>query len=111
MIEYSDFEKVDMRTGTIMEVSDNLKAKKPAYVLKIDFGEEIGIKTSSAQLVNSYTKEELMHKKIVAVVNFDSKNIAGVVSEVLVLGLPVEGGKICLIEPVGYDVQNGSRLY
>ena len=111
MIEYSDFEKVDIKVGTIIETKDNEKARKPAYVLKIDFGNEIGIKTSSAQLVNSYTKEELLNKKVIAVVNFESKNIAGVISEVLVLGLPTEDGKISLVEPVKFDVKNGSRLY
>jgi tRNA-binding protein len=111
MIEYQDFEKVDIRTGTILEATDNTKARKPAYVLKIDFGTEIGIKTSSAQLVSSYTKEELIGKQILAVINFESKNIAGVLSEVLVLGVPTQDEKICLVEPVKYNIKNGVKLY
>lgn len=111
MIEYSDFEKVEIRAGTIIDIEDNVKARKPAYVLKIDFGNEIGIKDSSAQLVNSYTKEELLNKQIIAVMNFESKNIAGIESEVLVLGLPTEHGNISLVEPVKYNVPNGVKLY
>jgi len=111
MIDYSDFEKVDMRLGTIIEVERHSKAKKPAYILKIDFGDEIGIKTSSAQLVTAYTEEELMNRKVVAVINLESKNVAGVLSEVLVLGLPTEDEKVCLVEPVKFDIKNGARLY
>jgi tRNA-binding protein len=111
VIEYSDFEKVDIRSGTILSVEDNPKAKKPAYILRIDFGKDIGVKTSSAQLTSSYTKEELIDKQIVAVVNFESKNIAGIKSEVLVLGLPTEDGKLSLVEPVKHSAPNGARLY
>ena len=111
MIEYSDFEKVDIRLGTIIDIEDNLKAKKKAYILKIDFGDDIGVKTSSAQLVDSYTKEELLNKQVIAVVNFKSKNIAGILSEVLVLGLDTNNNKISLVEPTKYSVNNGAKLY
>ena len=80
-INFEDFLKIDMRVGTILEVSLNQKARKPAYVLKIDFGLEIGIKQSSAQITN-YSEEELINKKIIAVCNFEKKNIAGIESEV-----------------------------
>ena len=85
IIEYDEFEKVEILTGTIMEAAENVKARKPAYVLKIDFGEKVGIKFSSAQITN-YSMEELINKQVVAVCNFEKKNIAGIESEVLVLG-------------------------
>ena len=83
-IAFIDFLKVDMRVGQIVEVTENPKAKKPAYVLNIDFG-ELGHKTSSAQITQNYSKQELLGKQIVAVVNFTPKLVAGVKSEVLVL--------------------------
>ena len=85
IINFEDFLKIDVRVGTILEVSVNKKARNPAYVLKIDFGPDIGIKQSSAQITN-YSEAELINKKIVAICNFEKKNIAGVVSEVLILG-------------------------
>ena len=112
MIEYNDFEKVEIRVGTVLEAEDNVKARKPAYVLRIDFGEGIGVKTSSAQLATSYEKGELVGKKVIAVMNFGPKNIAGVVSEVLVLGVPAAGGKTALMEPTaGFEVENGAKLH
>ena len=111
MITYEDFEKVEVRVGTIVEVKDNSKARKPAYALKIDFGKELGIKTSSAQIKESYTVDELINKKIIAVVNFEPKNVAGIVSEVLLLGVPTPDGKICLLEPVKYETENGVKVY
>ena len=84
-IEYSDFEKIKMATGTILEVKINAKARKPSYIIKIDFGPKIGIKTSSAQITN-YSTEELINKQIIGVINFEKKNIAGIESEVLILG-------------------------
>ena len=95
-IEYSDFEKIKMVTGTITEAKINSKAQKPAYVLKIDFGHEIGIKTSSAQITN-YSIEELINKQIVAVINFEKKNIAGIESEVLILGAVDNDNNILLL--------------
>lgn len=108
MIESEDFPKVDMRTGTILEAKLNPKARKPAYVMDIDFG-ELGIKKSSAQLTQNYRPEDLHGKQIVAVVNFPPKRIAGVKSEVLVLGAvsPEEG--IVLME-TGRPVKNGIRI-
>ncbi|MGY9025615.1 MAG: tRNA-binding protein [Candidatus Pelagibacterales bacterium] len=95
-IDYSDFEKVKMVTGTIIEAKINPKARKPAYVIKIDFGREIGIKTSSAQITN-YSIEELINRQIVAVINFEKKNIAGVESEVLILGAANKDNSILLL--------------
>ena len=85
IVEYNDFEKLEILTGTILEVTENVKARKPAYILKIDFGEKVGIKFSSAQITN-YATEELINRQVVAVCNFEKKNIAGIKSEVLVLG-------------------------
>ena len=85
VVKYEDFEKIEILIGTILEVKINEKARKPAYVLKIDFGEKIGIKQSSAQITN-YSFEELLQKQIIAVCNFEKKNIAGIESEVLILG-------------------------
>ena len=105
-INYSDYEKVQICTGTILEVSPNEKAKKPAYVMKIDFGEKIGIKTSSAQITNYYKESDLVGKQIMAVCNFPPRNIAGIVSEVLVLGAIQEDGKVVLFHP-SQKVKNG----
>ena len=95
-IEYSDFEKIKMVTGTILEAKINSKAHKPAYIIKIDFGCKIGIKTSSAQITN-YSTEELINKQIIAVINFEKKNIAGVESEVLILGAVSKDNSILLL--------------
>lgn len=96
-IKFSDFQKVDMRTGTIVEAEINPKARKPAYVMKIDFG-SLGIKISSAQLTENYKAEDLMGKQVVAVVNFPVKRIAGVKSEVLVLGAMSDEEGIVLLQ-------------
>lgn len=85
-ITYEDFEKVDIRVGKIIRVEDFPEARKPAYKLWIDFGEEIGVKTSSAQLVKNQTKEELLNKQVACVVNFASRQIGPFTSEVLTLG-------------------------
>lgn len=96
MIDFSDFQKVDIRTGTIMEASLNPKANKPSYTMHIDFG-DLGFKTTSAQLTENYSVADLEGKQIVAVVNFPAKRIAGVTSEVLVLGaLSKEEGTVLL---------------
>ncbi|MFO8147786.1 MAG: tRNA-binding protein [Bacteroidota bacterium] len=108
-ISWSDFEKVEMRVGTIVEVKDFPKARVPAYQLKIDFGAEIGLKKSSAQITTRYSKEDLLGKQIVAVVNFPKKQIADFMSECLVLGSVVGGGDIVLLHP-GFKVENGSRI-
>ncbi|MBN2731354.1 MAG: tRNA-binding protein [Balneolaceae bacterium] len=107
-IEFSDFQKVDMRTGTIVEAELNPEARKPAYVMKIDFG-VLGIKTSSAQLTENYNSEDLVGKQIVAVVNFPVKHIAGVKSEVLVLGAMSDEEGIVLLQ-TEKAVPNGEEI-
>ncbi len=95
MIGYSDFEKVDMRIGTIISVQDFPEARVPSYRLKVDFGKEIGLKNSSAHITN-YKKEDLLGRKVVAVVNFKPKQVANFISEVLVLGVETEKGVMLL---------------
>lgn len=107
MATFDDFLKLDIRVGTIIEVNDFLKAKKSAYQLVIDFG-CLGIKKSSAQITELYTKEELVSKQILAVVNFPPKQIADFMSEVLVLGVYSKNG-VVLIEP-NKKVNNGEKL-
>jgi tRNA-binding protein len=97
MAEYNDFQKLDVRVGKIIEVEDFPEAKKSAYKLKIDFGDEIGIKKSSVQVVNNYKKEELKDKQILGVVNFPPRQIGSFMSEVLTLGVPDENGDFVLI--------------
>ena len=108
MATFDDFMKLDIRVGTIMEAKVFAKARKPAYQLVVDFGEEIGTKKSSAQITQHYTPEELIGKQVLAVVNFPPRQIADFMSEVLVLGTYSEGG-VVLIRP-DKDVQNGDRL-
>ncbi len=108
MATFEDFMKLDIRVGTILEAEEFKKAKKPAYKLEIDFGEEMGIKKSSAQITNLYTPEELIGKQILAVVNFPQKQIADFLSEVLVLGTYSKDGVI-LITP-DKKASNGDKL-
>ena len=98
MITWQDFEKINIRTGTIVEVTDFLKARKPAYQLRIDFG-ELGFKQSSAQITKHYSKEALLGKQIVAVVNFPPKQIANFISECLVLGVYDDNNDVILLQP------------
>jgi tRNA-binding protein len=107
-ISWDDFEKVDMRAGTIVEVNDFPNARKPAYKLKIDFG-EIGIKNSSAQVTTFYTKEDLLNRKVIAVVNFPPKQIADFISECLVLGVYDENKNVILLAPER-PVTNGMKV-
>ncbi len=108
MATFDDFMKLDIRTGTIVEAEAFAKARKPAYKLKIDFGEELGIKKSSAQITDHYAPEDLIGKQILAVVNFPPRQIADLMSEVLVLGTYSEGG-VVLITP-DMQVENGDKL-
>jgi tRNA-binding protein len=108
LLEWQDFEKVDMRIGTILEVNDFPEARKPAYQLTIDFGTEIGIKKSSAQITKRYSKEDLKAKQIVAVVNFPKKQIGNFMSECLVLGSVNEDDIVLLTSDL--KVENGLRI-
>ena len=108
MAEFEDFAKLDIRVGTIISANNFEKARKPAYQLKIDFGEEIGIKKSSAQITQCYSAEDLIGKQILAVVNFPPRQIADFMSEVLVLGTYSEQG-VVLITP-DIKVKNGDKL-
>ena len=108
LISWDDFEKIDIRVGTITEVSDFPKAKKPSYQLKIDFG-ELGFKNSSAQITTLYNKEELVGKQVIAIVNFPRKQIANFFSECLVLGIYTDTKEVVLLQPQR-TVQNGWRI-
>ena len=108
-ISWSDFEKVALHVGTIIDVEDFPEARKPAYKLKVDFGEEIGIKKSSAQITDIYNKDELVGTQVLAVVNFPSKQIGPIRSECLVTGFYREDGAVVLARPDS-PVPNGARL-
>ena len=98
-ITYDIFNKVDIRLGTVISVKKNEKARKPSLVAEVDFGKEIGIKQSSAQITHYYNEENLKGKQVIAVCNFPEKNIAGVVSQVLILGSVDSEGKVTLVHP------------
>jgi tRNA-binding protein len=107
-ISWDDFAKVDMRVGRVLEVEAFPEARKPAWKLRVDFGEELGVKRSSAQITN-YTREELEGSLVVAVVNFPPRQIGPVRSEVLVLGAVEDDGTVTILRPVG-DPPLGSRI-
>ena len=109
-ISYSDFENVDIRVGTIIEALEYNKLNKPSILLEIDFGKEIGIKKSSAQLQKNYYSKDLINKQIIAVVNFEPKQIGKIISEVLVLGLPDNNNEPILLSP-NIQVKNGVKMY
>lgn len=110
MIDYAAFEAVEMRVGTIVDVEEFPQARKPAYKLTVDFGEGVGTKRSSAQIVELYSPESLIGAQVVGVVNFPPKRIAGFQSEVLVLGAADEAGRVVLLRPER-SLPNGSRVY
>ena len=110
MISYSDFENFDIRVGKITDVMDFPEARKPAYKLTIDFGEEIGIKQSSAQVVALYKKEDLLGKQVIGVVNFPPKQIGPFISEALTLGVEDEAGNVVLLMPT-HNAKIGSRMF
>ena len=109
-ISFADFQNVDIRIGTIVEVLDFPKARVPSYKLKVDLGSDLGIKVSSAHLPQNYKAEELLGRQVLCVVNFAPKQIANFISEVLVLGIPDSNGEAILVSP-DRPVPNGGRLF
>ena len=110
MATFEDFQKLDIRVGRSVDVEDFPEARQPSYKLKIDLGNEIGIKKSCAQLVKNYTKENLRNKLVMCIVNFPPRQIGPATSEVLTLGVPDKEGECVLIEPE-QDVPIGGKLY
>ena len=109
MITWNDFERVELRVGTIVEVHDFPQARKPAYILHVDFGSELGIRKSSAQITVHYTKESLLGKQVIGVVNFPPKQIGPIQSECLITGFYREDGSVILAVP-DQPMANGSKL-
>ena len=105
-ITYDIFNKVDIRIGTVLMVKKNIKAKKPSLIVEVDFGKEIGVKQSSAQITHFYNEENLVGKQVIGVCNFAEKNIAGVISQVLILGAIDKEGKVTLVHP-SQKAENG----
>jgi tRNA-binding protein len=108
-ITYNDFDKIDIRVGTVISVKKNEKARKPSLVIEVDFGNEIGIKQSSAQITHYYNEENLKGKQVVGICNFPEKNIAGIVSQVLILGSIDKEGKVILLHP-SQESENGLSI-
>lgn len=108
-ITYEDYSKVEIKIGTVLSVKKNEKAKKPSLVVEVDFGSAIGIKKSSAQITHYYNEENLVGKQVIGVCNFPKKNIAGIVSEVLILGAIEKDGKVVLLHP-SQKVENGLEI-
>ena len=105
-ITYDIFDKVDIRLGTVLSVKKNEKARKPSLVVEVDFGKEIGIKQSSAQITHYYNEENLLGKQVIGVCNFPEKNIAGIKSQALILGSIDKEGKVTLVHP-SQKAENG----
>ena len=105
-ITYDSFDKVDVRIGTVISVKKNEKARKPSLIIEVDFGKEIGIKQSSAQITHYYNEENLLGKQVIGVCNFPEKNIAGVISQFLILGAIEKDGKVVLVHP-SQNAENG----
>jgi len=108
-ITYDIFDKVDIRIGTVLSVKQNVKARKPSLIIEVDFGNEIGVKQSSAQITHYYKEENLKGKQVIGICNFPEKNIAGVKSEFLVLGAIEDDGKVVLIHP-SQPTKNGLKI-
>jgi len=108
-ITYDIFDKIDIRVGTVVSVKRNKKARKPSLVIEVDFGKEIGIKQSSAQITHYYNEENLKGKQIIGICNFPEKNIAGIVSQVLILGSIDKEGKVILVHP-SQQSENGLSI-
>lgn len=108
-ISFPNFIKIDIRIGTIIQVNDFPKARKPAYQLIIDFG-ELGIKKSSAQITDLYSKEELINRKITAIINFTPRQIANFKSEVLILGVYNKNNEVVLLQPSKNNIKNGEQV-
>ena len=109
-IDYEDFKKVQIHVGTVLSVKNNEKARQPSLVLEVDFGKEIGIKTSSAKITHYYNTDNLVGRQVIAVCNFPNKNIAGILSEVLILGAIEKDGNVVLLHP-SKKVENGLEVY
>ena len=105
-ITYDTFDKADIRIGTVISVKKNEKARKPSLIVEVDFGKEIGIKQSSAQITHYYNEENLVGKQVIGVCNFPEKNIAGVISQFLILGAIEKDGKVVLVQP-SQKTENG----
>ena len=105
-ITFNTYDQVDIRVGTVISVKKNEKARKPSLVLEVDFGKEIGVRQSSAQITHYYNEENLKGKQVIGVCNFPEKNIAGVVSQVLILGSIDKHGKVVLVHP-SQNVEDG----
>ena len=108
-ISFNDYDKVDIRIGTVVNLSKNEKARKPSLVLEVDFGGEIGTKKSSAQITDYYNKENLVGKQVIGVCNFPEKNIADIKSQFLVLGAIEENGEVVLLHP-SQPTKNGLKI-
>jgi len=108
-ITYDIFDKVDIRVGTVLSVKKNEKARKPSLVIEVDFGKEIGVKKSSAQITHYYNEDNLKGKQVIGVCNFEEKNIAGIVSQVLILGSIDTDGKVVLVHP-SQKTENGHPI-
>ena len=108
-ISFNDYDKVDIRIGTVVNLSKNEKARKPSLVLEVDFGSEIGIKKSSAQITDYYNKENLVGKQVIGVCNFPEKNIADIKSQFLVLGAIEKNGEVVLLHP-SQPTKNGLKI-
>ena len=108
-ITFEDYNKIEIRIGTVLKVSKNEKARKPSLVIEVDFGVKTGIKKSSAQITHYYNEENLVGKQVIGVCNFPQKNIAGIISEVLILGAIEKDGKVVLLHP-SQPTKNGLKI-